>query len=62
MKKTISFASVHFCVAFTVTYILTRSLIAGGIVALIEPAINTIAFHIHERTWERLTRRNMLEA
>jgi len=51
MKKTISFAIVHFTVAFTITYIMTGSLVIGGALALLEPAINTIAFHIHEKFW-----------
>ncbi|MBT8047728.1 MAG: DUF2061 domain-containing protein [Xanthomonadales bacterium] len=54
MKKTISFAIVHFTVAFTLTYFLTGSILVGGIVALVEPALNTIAFHFHEKIWNRL--------
>ncbi|NVK38645.1 MAG: DUF2061 domain-containing protein [Gammaproteobacteria bacterium] len=51
MNKTISFAIVHFSVAFTITYIMTGSLLIGGALALIEPAINTVAFYIHEKAW-----------
>lgn len=51
MNKTISFAIVHFTVAFTVTYIMTGSLLIGGALALIEPAINTVAFYFHEKIW-----------
>lgn len=53
MKKTISFAVVHFCVAFTVGYVMTGSLLVGGAMALVEPAINTVAFYIHEKVWAR---------
>jgi uncharacterized membrane protein len=51
MNKTISFAIVHFSVAFTITYIMTGSIVIGGALALIEPAVNTVAFHIHEKLW-----------
>ncbi len=53
MKKTISFAVVHFSVAFTVGYVMTGSVLVGGTMALIEPAINTVAFYVHERIWTK---------
>jgi len=53
MNKTISFAIVHFSVAFTITYIMTGSVVIGGALALIEPAVNTLAFYIHEKFWAR---------
>jgi uncharacterized membrane protein len=54
MKKTITFAVMHFSVAFTVAYLLTGSLVVGGAVALVEPAINTVAFYFHEMVWKKL--------
>lgn len=54
MTKTISFAMVHFSVAFTVAYLMTGSLLVGGAIALVEPAINTLAYHFHEKIWKRL--------
>ena len=57
MKKTMSFAAVHFTVAFTLGYLFTGSVLVGGAMALIEPACNTVAFHFHERVWRRLERR-----
>jgi uncharacterized membrane protein len=57
MTKTLTFAGVHFTVAFTVAYLLTGSLVAGGLVALVEPLCNTVAFHLHERAWRRRGRR-----
>ena len=53
MAKTLSFAVMHFSVAFGVTYAITGSLVLGGAVALIEPAINTIAYYFHEKIWNR---------
>lgn len=54
MTKTFTFAAVHFCVAFTVGYLMTGSVLVGGAIALVEPAVNTVAYHFHERAWARL--------
>ena len=55
-RKTVTFAVVHMSVAFAVVYLLTGSLALGGIVALIEPAVNTVAYFFHEKLWERFGR------
>jgi uncharacterized membrane protein len=57
MSKTVSFAIVHFSVAFSVTWLITGSIALGGLVALIEPAANTVAYHVHEKAWIRFARR-----
>lgn len=54
MTKTMSFAAVHFTVAFSVGYLMTGSVLLGGAIALVEPAVNTVAYHFHERLWNRL--------
>ncbi|PJC85921.1 hypothetical protein CSW98_12780 [Vibrio sp. HA2012] len=51
--KTISFAVIHFSVAFTVTYVLTGDAFIGGMMALIEPSINSVAYYFHEKVWLR---------
>lgn len=53
MAKTATFAAVHFTVAFSVGYALTGSVVIGGTLALVEPAINTIAFYFHELGWKK---------
>ena len=53
MRKTLTFACVHFTVAFSVAYLLTGSIVVGGLVALVEPMCNTVAYHLHERAWQR---------
>lgn len=53
MAKTMSFATVHYSVAFTVAYVMTGSAIIGGTIALVEPAINTVAYHFHEQVWKQ---------
>lgn len=57
MRKTLSFAAVHFTVAFSVGYLMTGSVWVGGALALVEPSINTVAFHLHEKVWKRLDQR-----
>jgi uncharacterized membrane protein len=54
MNKTMSFAVVHFTVAFTVAYLMSGSLLVGGSIALVEPVVNTIAYHFHEQVWNRV--------
>lgn len=60
MAKTISFAILHFTVAFTVGYLLTGSLMVGGLLAVIEPACNTVVFHFHEKAWRRFEENSSL--
>ncbi|HSO07757.1 MAG TPA: DUF2061 domain-containing protein [Pelomicrobium sp.] len=57
MLKTASFAVVHFTVAFSVGYALSGSILVGSAIALVEPAINTVAYFFHEKVWERIGRR-----
>jgi uncharacterized membrane protein len=52
MKKTISFAALHFTVAFTIAYLLTGDLLIGSLIAMIEPMVNTVAFYFHEKAWQ----------
>ena len=54
MKKTFSFAIVHFIVAFTVGWLLSGDILVGGAIALVEPLVNSVAYHFHERAWQRL--------
>ena len=42
--KAIAFACVHFIVAFSVAYLLTGSAGISGLLALLEPMVNTVAF------------------
>ena len=60
MTKTITFAIMHFSIAFGVVYAMTGSLLLGGAVALVEPAVNTVAFYFHEKIWQRIEYRRLL--
>ena len=51
--KTISYSVMHMVVAITVAYLISGSwLIALGI-GLIEPLVQTVAYHVHERGWAK---------
>lgn len=54
MIKTMTFAIVHFAVAFTVAWLLTGDVVIGGLVALVEPMVNTVAYFFHEKVWDRV--------
>ena len=55
LAKTVTFAAVHFTVAFSVGYLLTGSVAIASALALIEPAANTVAYYAHERLWQRFS-------
>lgn len=57
MIKTTTFGVMHFSIAFGVAYLLTGDVVLGGALALIEPAVNTVAFYFHDRLWQRIERR-----
>lgn len=57
LAKTLSFAALHFGVAFLVAYALTGSVAIATGIGLIEPLANTVAFYFHERAWSRYGRR-----
>ena len=58
MHKTMSFAAVHMTVAFSVGFAMTGSAWVGGALAVVEPAVNTVAYYIHERVWQRIGARS----
>lgn len=51
MKKTLTFAALHFTIAFSVAYVLTGDVLIGSLIAMIEPSVNTVAFYFHEKAW-----------
>lgn len=53
MSKTLSFAVMHTGVAFLVVWLMTGDVLIGGAVALVEPMVNTVGYHIHEAIWTR---------
>ena len=57
MTKTLTFAILHFSVAFSVAYLLTGSIAISSTVALVEPIVNTVAFFFHEKAWQKFDRK-----
>jgi uncharacterized membrane protein len=53
-KKTITFAITHMSVAFAVGWAMTGSAALGGALALVEPLVNTVAYFLHEKVWDRV--------
>ncbi len=60
--KTLSFASIHFSIAFSVSYLLTGDWLVGGIMATIEPCFNTLAYYFHEKIYQRKQQAQWLSA
>lgn len=54
--KTATYSVMHFAVAIAVTYAITQDWRAALAVGLIEPAVQTLAFLVHERVWARIER------
>lgn len=52
-KKTLSFAVVHFTVAFGLSWLLTGSIVIAGALAMLEPLVNTVAFYLHDGYWAK---------
>lgn len=53
LAKTLTYLAVHLAVGFTVAYLLTGSVVVAGGIALIEPAVNAVAFYFHEWAWKK---------
>ena len=53
LMKTMTYLAVHLTVAFTVGYLLTGSVEIAGLITLIEPCANAVAFFFHEKLWKR---------
>lgn len=54
MKKTLTFAALHFSIAFSVAYLLTGDILIGSLIAMVEPCVNTVAFYFHEKAWSSI--------
>ena len=52
MIKTVSFGVMHISVAFLVVWAMTGDWRIGGATALVEPCVNTVAYHFHEKIWK----------
>ena len=59
MLKTLTFAILHFSVAFSITYLLTGSIGISSAVALVEPLANTVVFYLHVKAWRRYEQKKL---
>lgn len=57
MAKTLCFAGLHMGTAFGIGDLMTGNPWAGGALAVVEPACNTVVFHLHEKVWKRIEAR-----
>lgn len=57
LVKTFTYLAVHLTVAFTIGYALTGSIEIAGMITLIEPCANAVAFFFHEKIWKRILAR-----
>lgn len=56
MAKSITFTIMHFCIAISVAYLMTGSLVVGGMIALVEPLVNSVGYFFHEKAWAAVER------
>ncbi|GLS04440.1 hypothetical protein GCM10007860_15870 [Chitiniphilus shinanonensis] len=49
--------ALHLVVGFSVTYAMTGSIAAGGLVALVEPLCMVVAHHFHDKVWHGIKAR-----
>lgn len=49
--KVASYGVMHLGVAFAVSYAVTGDARVAGAIALVEPAVQTVAYALHERAW-----------
>lgn len=55
ITKTCSYSAMHMLVAIAVAYALSGSWLVAFSIGLIEPIVQTVAYTIHERLWERVS-------
>lgn len=58
--KTGTYSLMHLTVAIAVTYAITQDWRAALAVGLIEPAVQTVAFLLHDRVWARIEAKRAL--
>ena len=63
LHKTLSFAVIHLAIAVSLGWLFTGGLVLGGLLALLEPSLNTVVIHRLEkwaRSWRGDPRRRAL--
>lgn len=55
--KKVSQVAAHTGIAFGLMYVLTGSIVFGGLAAVLEPVVNVMLLPLHERVWHTLRNR-----
>ena len=55
LLKTLTYSVMHLTVAISVAYALTGNLAIALGIGLIEPAVQTIAYMVHEKAWSKFS-------
>lgn len=55
--KTLTYGVMHFVVAVTVAYVITRDIRIALAIGLVEPLVQTLFFTVHDRIWSRIEAR-----
>ena len=52
MAKSAIFGVLHLGIAFSVSFVLTGSVVIAGAITLVEPVVNTVAHYFFDRWWD----------
>jgi uncharacterized membrane protein len=55
-RKTASYSIMHMAVAMAVAFALSGSWVVAFSIGLIEPLVQTVAYHFHEKVWGETNR------
>ena len=58
--KTMTYSAMHLTVAVSVAYALTGNLAISLGIGLIEPAVQTVAYMLHEDAWRRVASKDQV--
>lgn len=58
MLKTFTYSVMHMSVAILVAYTLSGNWVVATSIGLVEPLVQTVFYHLHERLWRRQERQN----
>ena len=51
--KTMTYSAMHMLVAVAVAYTISGSWVVAFSIGLIEPVVQTVAYHFHEKSWRK---------
>lgn len=54
--KTLTYCALHFTVAITIAYLISRNWAVALSIGILEPLVQTVFFNLHERSWNKARR------